>query len=255
MDTSNPRESTTLVSVRLLVIAACAAGCGRFGFDVSGDGRADDGVVADDGTLGASNGDVSTGICPTTVAISDDFEDGTTAPIWTLLTGTNLSLTEAGGVMSVTFASNVPAGQTAGYAQTNPIDYTGACVIAELTEIPAAASGAYVEMRIGIGPTNNVQFEVDQGLLHSVSHNGAMIVRPDMRSWDLATQRFLRLRELGGTWYWEVSAEGAIYTTVASVPRVLVSQTSTVLELFAGSFSAASAAGRTAFASISVLVP
>ena len=65
-------------------------GCGRIDFSPYADGA---GALGDGGAVNAT-GDAadalvtSTSVCPSTVLINDDFEDGVTAPEWSLLTGT-----------------------------------------------------------------------------------------------------------------------------------------------------------------------
>jgi len=66
----------------------------------------------------------------------DNLNDGITAPLWTVISGTNLSLAETAAGLTITFGGNVPAAQQAGYVTTNTMDLTGRCLTVELTAVP-----------------------------------------------------------------------------------------------------------------------
>lgn len=231
-------------------------GCGRIGFGARGDGGGGDG--GGDGAPGDVADALVTGtsVCPSTVHLADDFEDGVVAPEWMVLTATDLTVAETGGVLRVSYAANSGPNEFAGYREATASDYSVACVIAEIAAIPAAsqqAASSYV--RIGTGPTDNAAFTFDSGNVRSDLHNGASVKTADLRTFDPVAHRFLRMRLTATTTYWEASPDGVTYTLLGSVTDLLHIASSTQLELMAQSLNATHSAGMAEWASVQVLVP
>jgi hypothetical protein len=243
-------------------VLACviATGCGRLGFQPPSDGRGDrttgdgsgmpgDGVIADTIDL-----DAAAGACGTMVALSDDFADGVTGAQWTTLTGTNIALAETGGDLQITFASNVSAGQTAGYQSVASFDFTGSCVDAEIASTPNAATLANMTIRIGTSTDCGV-IEIYSGMIHAAQHRGASISTLPAFAFDALADRFLRMREVSGSWYYQSSPDGTTWTTFGAVANMFPLQTSTTVRFTAGTNSGVSNGGVAAFAGVNVALP
>ncbi len=232
----------------LAVVLLC--GCGRYGFGpiaVGGDGA----VVGDGGTVDVGAGDAASGACGTNVQLYDDFEDGVIAPEWTTLAGNGLTVAETGGFLQITFSSNVPASQTAGYKTNAAMDFTNTCVEAELVMAANQTSGAVVELQLGAGQ-NRADIDVVNGMLQTEEQRGAAVYRGPAISYDPVAHRWLRMREISGTWYFQVSPDGMMYTTVFAEPMEFPLQTQCVLTLAAGSGSAVNGGGVAQFGSVRV---
>lgn len=235
------------------------AGCGRIDFGgvvaASGDAGGGDGIVGDGGGGGdGGDGAVASGVCGSTVALSDDFEDGVMGAEWKAISGNNLTVAETGGFLQITFASNVPAGQAAGYQQLTAMDYTGACTIVEVNEVPNPATIAQAIIQVGFAVGNSASMSIRGGMIYSTSHNGANVQMPDTRAWDGVAYRFLRIRESNGTWYWDASPDGVTFMQLGMVTEALVNQNAAYLVLDAATSSAQSNGGQVQFASVRVLV-
>jgi hypothetical protein len=239
-----------------------AAGCGRVGFDTThgaGDARSsgDSGLSGDggggDGSVGSADG-ATVGPCGPTVALSDDFQDGVTAPEWTVLNGSGLTVAETGGFLQITFGGNVPSNQTAGYSQTATMDYTGSCTIVELDEIPNAAANGRLQMRLSMGSSNYLMFEVLAGQLYGIENDGTVMNRY-AATWSVSSQRFLRMRERSGTWFWDVSPDGVMYTEVGAITVTIPGQTAASLALYVSTSAGVSNGGQVQIGSVQVLLP
>jgi len=207
--------------VRLVALVACLAACGRLGFGPERDGATGEGAAGDV----AGNGDgIVPGICSTTVALADDFEDGTPAAEWSVLAGTNLTLAETNGFLQITFGSNVPASQSAGYVTANPMDFTGACVEVEVAMIPNPATIAQATIRIGT-PTDCGDISIYGGAINASQHRGASITRFPAFAFDPVAHRFLRMRESAGSWAYEASPNGTDWTQFGSVANTFPNAT------------------------------
>lgn len=246
--------------VRSAIFAACLiCGCGRIDFaPLAGDASVGSGGGVGGGDPGDAGGvpsDVApAGACGGVVLLADDFEDGAIAPVWTELTGTNLTVAETAGFLQITYGSNVPASQAAGYITTSNLDFTGTCVDVELAMAPNPATLASAEVRIGT-PTDCSVFDVTNGQLTGAQHRGASISRMPAIPYDPVAQRHLRLREAAGVWYFEISPDGSAYTTIYTVMNSFPSQTSTTLRLVASSASAVNSGGAVQFAGIRMVKP
>jgi hypothetical protein len=236
-----------------------ACGCGRVGFDTSapaGDGSVPGGGDASapgDG-LPTSDGTVGTGACGANLLLFDDFEDGIQAAEWSLVAGTGLTVAETGGFLQITFASNVPAGQQAGYITAAKMDFTGTCVEAEVVMTPSAAANG--EMRVLMGSGQNiVTIYENGGMLQATEQLGAAVDRMPAMTFDPVAHRWWRLRNTAGTWYFEVASDAVTYTIVYSVPQNFPLQTATTLELIALSGSATGNGGVVQFGSVRVSGP
>jgi len=241
--------------VRWLCLVALSA-CGRIDFGPRVAGAAD-AVASGDGSSGDGAGDApASSVCPPTVLISDDFEDGVTAPEWTVLTATDLTVSETAGVLRVAYAANSSPNEFAGYREATLHDYTEACVIAEINAFPSpSASSASMYVRVGTGPSDNAEFSIDSGMLRSDLHNGASVKQVDVRAFDPVAHRFLRVRLTATGTSWEASPDGVTFTALGSVTTVLATAASTELQLQAQTLSASQNAGSAEWASVRVLVP
>jgi hypothetical protein len=229
-------------------------GC-RIGFQ-TGDPATSDGDGGSDGSTIADgfDSDAASSPCGTTMAIADDFEDGVTAAAWTTLTGNNLTLAETGGLLQITFASNVPAGQTAGYLSTASYNFTGSCVDAEITSIPNPATLATMVMRVG-SPTDCGEIEIYSGMINASQHRGASITRLPAFAFDAVADRFLRMREVAGSWYYQSSPDGIAWTTFGTVADKFALQVNTTVRFTSGTNSALNNGGTAAFASVHITTP
>jgi hypothetical protein len=234
----------------MLALVVPLVGCGRLGFGPGGDGAIGD----RSGELGGGGEGTPAGSCGTTVALADDFDDGVAAPEWTVLTGTNLTLTETSGVLQIAFASNVPASQNAGYVTTNAMDFTGTCVEAEVAMIGNPATLAQATIRIG-SSTDCGEIEIASGMIHASQHRGASITLLPAIAFDPVAHRFLRMRESAGMWSYDASPNGSAWNVLGTVADTFASSTSTTFRVTAGSGNAINDGGIVQYASVRILAP
>lgn len=240
-------------------MACLACGCGHIGFGTggatgdgaTGDGAPGDGVPGD----GAPPDIAPTGACGATVRVSDDFADGVMGAQWSPVTGTGLTVAETGGVLQITFASNVPAGQSAGYATASAMDWTNTCIVVEVVMVPNAAGGGEIEAVIGAGQ-NVVSMSAISGTLGALLQNGAQVHRmtPSL-TYDPVAQRWWRMRNTSASWYFEVSPDDTTYTTIYTWNQNETGQTNQTLKLIALSGSAVGNGGVAQFGSVLVTSP
>jgi hypothetical protein len=230
-------------------------GCGRIGFGLPADGAGEHAGNGDSGAPSdALDAPGTASVCPTTALLADDFQDGVTGPQWTVLTATDLTVSETAGVLRVAYAAMSGPTEIAGYRQAAAADYTTSCVIAEINSVPNA-SAAYMDTRVGTGPSDYVGFTIGSGMMSSSLHNGASVMTADVRAFDPVAHRFLRLRMSPTGTVFEASPDDITYSQLGAVTGVFGLATSTQLDLIATTTSQAQNAGNAEWASIRVLVP
>ena len=187
--------------------------CGRFGFEPAD-------LQSGDGAIGPT--DVApVGACGATTVLADDFQATAASASWIVQQSAQSTVAQGAGTMRVTFVPTVQINTLDGYKQASVVDFTGTCSVVDVVGIPSAGTAASVLFNIG---TTSVNARFDVGTyaagtsITSICAHGNLIDHLDSRAYDPVAHRYLRLRNSGGTWFWEVSADGATFTTVASSP-------------------------------------
>lgn len=167
--------------------------------------------------------------------LTDNFNDNTMdINLWSLLVGTGTSA-ETGGQLVLTPASNNPGSTYDGYSSVNRYDLTSSQATIELAQGVTATSGCEQAFTLEIdssnaitmllGGSNNLIFR----LKTAGSNNDTSVTRND------TTMHWWRIRESGGTVYWETSQNGNTWTVRRST-TVSFPVTSVRLKISAGTW-------------------
>lgn len=174
----------------------------------------------------------------------DDFNSGTIDTTkWTVLSGswsaangTMCSATSAGGFTDLRSTANWSLRQSSAFI--------------ELTNLAGGAGASYVELKFRIrnsaDPTDYVEFlvaPVGGTIQMQWVENGVQQVTSTI-AFNATTMRWLRIREIGGTVYFETAPDGATWTTrFSSVTQTWVSST----QAYFSTFQTGGAAGTVCF--------
>ena len=217
---------------------------------MNSNGDTDDDIVGDG--VGAPGDIAPPSACGTTVLVSDDFSSPSVGSEWTLTQAADLTMTQSDG-LNIAFGSSAAADETAGYKLNTELALKNACLVVEVSQIPDPTTSALLQIIIG-ATSENVRFEEFEGNLRSIYQSGNLQDHLDIRSYDGAAQRFLRLRNINGTmWDWEVSPDNVVYTTIASSATPSVPNTSGFSILAATTTVAIENAGTCVYRSVSVV--
>jgi hypothetical protein len=195
------------------------AGCGRIGFDLTGDGNGPSGDGSAHPEAG-SGSDGSLGIdaltspgCGTTPILIDDFADDAIDARWSVVNTGGYQVAETGGKVQIGYPATAPASTRAGYRQAATVDFTGTCAIAELVRVPNTGVAAFAYLRLG-SPTKNIEMFVEGGnLFGRFSTNGTSgTIGP--KPYDAVAHRFVRIRSTGpGNYVLEAGPSLTQFTT------------------------------------------
>ena len=180
-----------------------------------------DGVTPSDGDMHIARiyaeGDDTSVPCPAS-SFSDDFDDNQKSGAWYRGWFSGASpIAETGGELRITCAAGADA--SSGYVSSSAYDLRGSAVSIEVIDSPAIGSGGY--MALGVGRPNAetfFQFELKSGEVNiyiAVDDNWTSLWNGP---YDAVAGRFLRIREAGGTMYFETSPDNQTFAAILEHP-------------------------------------
>lgn len=143
--------------------------------------------------------------------LDDDSIDATKWSTYTVGTG---SIVEANGNLEATVST---AGDEAQISSVNSYDLTGSQATIKIIDAVGASSDFYPGFRIQIDDNNRVRWEVSYGYIKVFVRVAGSETRPWLTEYDADIYRYLKIRELSGTTYFDYSANGLDWTNAYSV--------------------------------------
>ena len=151
------------------------------------------------------------------VGVADNFDDGVTGPQWTSYAVAPAAIAEVGGVVSITLAPNVTGNHYAGYLSML-LDVRDHCESIELVAVPNSSGPVEIAFTVTTSTTMTTGLVVGGGNLEAFTRFGATYTALSTVPFDPVAHQFVRIRESGGTTFWETSPDGASFTPQASGP-------------------------------------
>jgi len=144
-----------------------------------------------------------------TATLSDDFQDGVRGSAWARsFTSGGCTMSEGGGSAAMTPATM--AASACAYVSSAMYDLTGSSAIIQTPEMLNATSNAYATFYLRTPGGPRVEFVQQGGQLgmNRVQVSGTMFTQLALIPYDPVMHRWLRLREVGGTTFWDTSPDG-----------------------------------------------
>lgn len=183
-----------------------------------------------------------------TQTLRDDFEDnGRDNAKWGNAYSSVTTFAETGGTVVFTLANGTAGSNYAGYNSfPNAYDFTGSYIAALVSTVPNVATSAQVGMKVYLDGSNILQFVEFNGTLHFQKTVAG--VNSDVASvtYSATNHRWWRLRENGGTTYWDTSPDGRSWNQQTSLANPFA-VTSVTVEFFAGTFQSEASPGTAVF--------
>lgn len=159
-----------------------------------------------------------TGPAPWPLAhLADDFDDGVLDPaLWTAANGS----LETGGRLRLPMT---PAGVSARVDSTRQWNLTGSKLTAKFATVPAAGGSSSASVSVYVlSSTSGTQlrwrFDAVTRELRALNEVGNADATPTILPFSAIDHAWLRIRETGGTVYFETSSDGFIWTVRRSLP-------------------------------------
>ena len=189
--------------------------------------------------------------CPAS-SITDDFMSSTRGPIWSRsYVSAPETMTQGGGTLVFTLAAN--ASKYGAYGSSTSYDLTGSQVLVHVPVTPPTTVGAQAYLNLdGLGK-NSLQMIAEQTNLTmrinlaGVASDASILFDPVQFAW-------WRIRESGGTVYWETAPDGKTWTIqrMAADPFAL---TELDIELGAGTYQSTAVPGTAQYSSFNIAPP
>jgi hypothetical protein len=187
--------------------------------------------------------------CGRMTLLSDDFASSQSGPAWIASTDPGTAVSQGNGQLVIAPASNASGAHFAGYQSASWYDLTGSRVFVEVPTVTDPASGALTSLEINLPNADTRGISEAGGSLYAWNAQNLAVI-----PYDPTAHRWWQLREQAGTLVFEVSPDGASWTTVASeapAPPLDLVQVS----LTAGTNGPVASPGSAAFASLNGALP
>lgn len=154
---------------------------------------------------------------PKTETLTDDFDDNSIdSGKWGETENNSATVTETGGQLVITPATSTVDSEGVLYSLAS-YDLTGSYVYVEAVQVATLADG-WTGMNLYLDSSNEIGIEVsDETDLIAYQIVGGSFTSLASVTYNSSTMRWWRIRESGGTTYWEYSADGSSWSTLHSV--------------------------------------
>ena len=153
------------------------------------------------------------GPCGGMYLLTEDFSqpiDGTWK--WDVYAGPGTSSSLDNGQWLLTLPANSSTSHYAMLMSRHAYDLKGSEMVVDVSTVPNMATSAQSSFIALIDDANNIRFQYEQGKLYvAYKKNDVNMIRSQF-TYDPVLHRFWRMREQGGTFYWETSPDGMTWT-------------------------------------------
>jgi hypothetical protein len=195
----------------------CADGRCPSGFSCGSD------FLCHDGTPGGDDGGVpeapdaapSTGPCGQVTLLADDFEVSPRHPQWSgAYQNPGVTMAQTGGRLRITLPSGSSSFAYGGYVSSRFYQLTDSQIAADIPHSPSVTSSAevYLAALADLDGTRLVLISEQSNQLHFVVRDPAGNTSSTL-PYDPVQHRHMRLRESGGTLFFETAPDGSTWTT------------------------------------------
>jgi hypothetical protein len=148
--------------------------------------------------------------CPTE-ALSDDFADGVRSADWgRTYDGAGCTADELGAELAIEQIGPGPC--DCAYISSRAYDLTGGAAVVEVPSIDDGDGHIYAFFRLEQDGAHAIEFVLTAGALVARVETGSGFQTVRSQPYDPTPHRWWRLREQAGTTFWEVSADGQVWS-------------------------------------------
>jgi hypothetical protein len=175
------------------------------------------------------------GFCAAETVV-DGFDSGSFGPVWSPWNDSPSMITEAGGVVVLTFPDGT-GDVWAGFETRHLFDLTQSAIWVDVLEAPTVATFVtYFDLYEPGNTGDRLEFNLEADTLQLIQFVGDSPVSEVDLTYDPGTQRYWRLRGAGGTVYFDVSSDAATWTNKLAA-TAQVDLTAMQVEIGAGHYA------------------
>jgi hypothetical protein len=187
-------------------------------------------------------------ITPAAATLQDDFNDNSTnTTIWNNAYNSSATYSETGGRVVITLANATSGSNYAGYSTLTTYNLTGSSSSVELVTTPSQSTNAQAIFKLQIDANNVIAFILSNGTLRfqkNVAGGGYTDV--SSVTYSATDHRWWRIRESGGTTYYDTSSDAVTWTNRASLANPFA-VTLLTQEISAGTYQSETSPGTAVF--------
>ncbi len=175
-------------------------------------------------------------------SLRDDFTNNVIDPTWTTYPFLQGSATrsETGGQAVITLPSSTAGTHENGYYSAATYDITGDGAFVTVGTMVATGVAAYALWGFLIDASNQIRWFQQSGTLKAQKIVAGITTDLFSVTWSSTTHKYLRIRESGGTIFFDTSTNGTSWTNRASIVGVPFAVTALYVEIVAGCGNVAS---------------
>lgn len=148
--------------------------------------------------------------------LRDDFEDNVTAPAWTKNQTGSATANETGGQAQFALPSSTAGSHDANYTSNASYDLTGDSFSIQIGTMVATGVAASAYVRLSLDASNSYQWIQSGGTIKAQKVVAGVATDLYSASWSSTNHKYLRIRESGGTVFFDSSANGTSWTNRGS---------------------------------------
>lgn len=164
--------------------------------------------------------------------VRDDFTDGAIAPLWGASSQVgSATYAETSGQVRFTLPSSVAGSHSAEFRTIGTYDLTGDGLYINIETMVATGVAATAHFRLILDAANYLQWYQLSNTLHAATVIAGVVTDRYTATWSASTYKYLRIRESGGSVFWDSSTNGTSWTQRATLANPFAV---TVLEVAIG---------------------
>jgi hypothetical protein len=171
--------------------------------------------------------------------LNDNFNDNSLSSAkWFSYTGGTSTLNETNSRLECALPASAGSTDVAGIENQTPKDFTSSYALVQIVQAVSSGTNANQTLAVyddaggtGDSITNSVMWFIEAGTLYARKYVGGVATNIGTLSFVLATHKWWRLRESGGTVYWDTSTDGMTWTNrFSNAPGITMTSTNIDLE-------------------------
>lgn len=184
----------------------------------------------------SSGGSIELLAYPAISDLSDPFnQNSLNTSLWNEFTGGSATIAYAQTGVTVTFPASSTSSTDGDISTDSPYDITGGSVYVRILEVPSASTQADAVFALQANGFNEqYRWVYEAGTLYAQYFVAGSGTTPFSVTYDSTVHKYWRIRESGGTIFWDTSVDGSSWTNRASVSLPLAIGATKLTVLLAG---------------------
>lgn len=186
--------------------------------------------------------------------LQDNFNTNTRdSSKWNQFASGSTSISQNNGLLLIAMPTNANSSSYAFYDSVNAFSLVDSYAYVQIVQIYNTSTTADMVYRIELDATRWIRWVIEENIIYAQYRNGGGQTTLYSVAFSYTTHRYIRLRETGGTVYWETSPDAITWTTRATLATpTFVSSNDLYLYLEGSCYENVTNAGTCAFDDLNI---